>query len=125
MRNLIHSTVQDVSGKETIRYRSLVSTLQRNIDHEVDWSDYQDLETIGVDEISLKKGYQDFLTIISAIENSGRLTIIGVLEGRHKKSVKDFFESIPKRLVATTKAVCSDMYDGFVQAAKEVFGSQA
>lgn len=125
MRSLIHSTVQDVSRKEGIGYKSIVSILQRHIGEEVDWSDYQDLETIGIDEISMKKGYQDFLTIISAIEKSGRLTIIGILEGRHKKSVKDFFESIPKRLIATTKSVCSDMYDGFVQAAKEVFGSQA
>jgi len=125
MRSLIHSTVQDVSRKEGIGYKSIVSILQRHIGEEVDWSDYQDLQTIGIDEISMKKGYQDFLTIISAIEKSGRLTIIGILEGRHKKSVKDFFESIPKRLIATTKAVCSDMYDGFVQAAKEVFGSQA
>jgi|TARA_B110000503_G_scaffold141946_1_gene237119 transposase len=125
MRSLIHSTVQDVSRKEGLGYKSIVSILQRHIGEKVDWSDYQDLETIGIDEISLKKGYQDFLTIISAIEQSGRLTIIGILEGRQKKDVKDFFESIPKPLIATTKAVCSDMYDGFVQAAKEVFGSQA
>ena len=124
MRSLIHSTVQDVSRKEGLGYKSIVSILQRHIGEEVDWSDYQDLETIGIDEISMKKGYQDFLTIISAIEKSGRLTIIGILEGRLKKDVKDFFESIPKSLIATTKTVCSDMYDGFVQSAKEVFGSQ-
>jgi transposase len=125
MRSLIHSTVQDVSRKENLGYKSIVSILQRHIGEVVNWSDYQDLETIGIDEISLKKGYQDFLTIVSAIEKSGRLTIIGVLEGRTKKSVKEFFESIPKSLKKTVKAVCTDMYDGFVQAAIEVFGSQA
>lgn len=125
MRSLIHSTVQDVSRKENMGYKSIVSILQRHIVEEVDWSNYQDLETIGIDEISLKKGHRDFLTVISAIEKSGRLTVIGIFEGRNKQSVKDFFESIPKPLKSTVKSVCSDMYDGFVQAAKEVFGSQA
>ena len=124
MRNLIHSTVQDVSRKETISYKSLVSTLRRNIDHEVDWSDYKDLDTIGIDEISLKKGHRDFVTIVSVKTKSGDLFVIAVLPDRLKETVKAFFESIPKPLKQTVKTVCSDMYDGFVQAAKEVFGSQ-
>ena len=124
MRNLIHSTVQDVSRKETISYRSLVSTLQRNIDQEVDWSDYKDLDTIGIDEISLKKEHRDFVTIVSVKTKSGDLLVIAVLPDRLKETGKAFFESIPKPLKQTVQTVCSDMYDGFVQAAKEVFGSQ-
>ena len=124
MRNLINSTVQDVSRKELISYKSLTSALERNVGHEVDWSAYKNLETIGVDEISLKKGHRDFITIVSAKGKSGKASIIGVLPDRLKETVKTFFNSIPKHLKRTVKTVCTDMYDGFVQAAKEVFGSQ-
>jgi transposase len=124
MRSLIHSTVQDVSRKEVISYKSLAYTLQRNIGQEVDWSDYKNLETIGIDEISLKKGHRDFITIVSAKRKSEKPSIIAVLPDRLKETVKAFFNSIPNRLKRTVKTVCSDMYDGFVQAAKEVFGSQ-
>jgi transposase len=47
--------------------------------------------------------------------------ILAVLENRLKTTVKTFLSSIPRRLHKTLKAVCSDMYDGFINAAKEVF----
>lgn len=124
MRSLIHSTLQDVSRKEGLSYRTLVSTLHMTIDHKVNWSDYTDLRTIGIDEVSLKKGHRDFITIVSAKDKLGVLSVIAVLPDRLKATVKAFFESIPKPLQSTVRSVCSDMYDGFVQAAKEVFGSQ-
>ncbi|MCP4396071.1 MAG: transposase [bacterium] len=49
--------------------------------------------------------------------------ILAVLKDHQKKTVKAFLDSIPLRLRRTIKAVCSDMYDGFVNAVKEVFGS--
>jgi transposase len=94
------------------------------IDRKVNWSDFTDLRTIGIDEVSLKKGHRDFITIISAKDKLGVLSVIAVLPDRLKATVKTFFESIPKHLKSTVRSVCSDMYDGFVQAAKEVFGSQ-
>ena len=36
----------------------------------------------------------------------------------------DFFQSIPDELKQTVKQVCTDMYDGFVNAAVEVFGQK-
>ena len=39
--------------------------------------------------------------------------------------VPKFFESIPEDLKKTVKHVCTDMHDGFVYAAIEVFGPQA
>jgi len=44
------------------------------------------------------------------------------LKDRRKETVKKFLSSIPRRLHKTIQAVCADMYDGFVNAAKEVFG---
>ena len=76
---------------------------------------------MGIDEISLKKGHKDFVVIISAYIK-GDLRVLGVLENRTKVEVKKFFLSIPKKLRKKIGAICSDLYKGFINAAKEVFG---
>src|SRR2546428_10293644 len=48
--------------------------------------------------------------------------ILGVLPDRKKATVKTFLSSIPQRVRQTIHSVCTDMYEGFVNAAKEVFG---
>ncbi len=83
------------------------------------------METIGIDEIALTKGHSNYAVIISAKDKKGELTPIAVLPNRLKETVKNFFESIPPHLKKTVKTVCTDMYDGFVQAATEVFGIRA
>lgn len=121
-RSLIHSTVQDVSRKEKISYDCVESALIRCVEAKVNWADYTDLETIGIDEIAITKGHSNYAVIISAKDKKGELTPIAVLPNRLKETVKTFFESIPPHLKKTVKTVCTDMYDGFVQAAAEVFG---
>lgn len=49
---------------------------------------------------------------------------MGILKDRKKSTVKDFLLSIPNELAKTIKNVCCDMYDGFINAAKEVFGAK-
>ena len=79
------------------------------------------MSVIGIDEIALKKGHRDFVAIVSAYID-GELRVIGILAERTKAAVRDFFLSIPKRLRRTVKMVCSDLYVGFISAAKSVFG---
>lgn len=124
MRSLIHSTIQDVSIKEKLGYKIIQSTLDRLIASEVDWSDFKSLDTLGIDEIALKKGHGEYMTIISARLNDGKIRVLAVIEGRCKADIKSFFESIPPRLQQTVKSVCTDMHDAFVYAAIEVFGPQ-
>ena len=111
-RQLIHSTITDVSRKERLPYKVVESALHKNIENQVNWADYQDLTTIWI------------VVIVSSINKYGDLSVIGVLPNRLKETVKSFLDSIPKRLKSTVKTICTDMYDGFVQAASEVFGSR-
>lgn len=125
MRSLVNSTIADVSRKETIGERIIENVLDRRIMEKVDWSQFQQLNTIGIDEIALKKGQSSYVTIISAkVENNGNPIVIGVLPDRDKTTVKGFLQSIPESLKQTVEHVCTDMYDGFVNAATEVFGIQ-
>ena len=120
---LVNSTVQDVCMKEDIGYEAVMGILDRHIQGEADWNQFTRLDVLGLDEISLKKGHRDFVTIVT-----GRLAdetcILGVLADRKKSTVKTFLSGMPRKLRKTIKAVCSDMYDGFIHAAQEVFGKR-
>jgi len=120
---LMGGTVEDVSLRFGLGYEAVMGIVRRHIKTEVDWKQIKQLERIGLDEISLKKGHKDFVTIVSAYID-GHVQLLAVLEDRLKKTVKDFLETIPDDLKKTVKSVCCDMYDGFINAAKEVFGKR-
>lgn len=122
MRQLIHSTIEDVTKKTGISYSTIENSMQHRIGSEVDWSSYSDLHTIGIDEISNRKGHQDYLAVVSVKNKQGELSVIAVLDSRKKDDIKTFLESIPNHLKKTVKSVCTDMYDGFVNSVVEVFG---
>ncbi len=49
-RQLIHSTLEDVAKKERVTAEIVEPALHRCVNREIDWSDYKDLNTIGIDE---------------------------------------------------------------------------
>lgn len=120
--SLVNSTVTDVSIKEGIGYEAVIGIINRYVSPEVDWNEFEDLEIIGTDEIALEKGHGDFITIVSTRLSNGKNRILGLLKDRKKETVRKFFKSIPKRLRKTIRVVCTDLYDGFIHAAKEIFG---
>ncbi|MBK8754385.1 MAG: ISL3 family transposase [Candidatus Competibacteraceae bacterium] len=119
----VNSTVWDVRIKEGIGYETVRGIIDRAIAKNVDWPAIKNLKIIGIDEISLKKGHQDFVTIVTG-RRGDETVILGLLADRKKETVKAFFMSIPKRLRKQVCFVCSDRYVGFINAAKEVFGKK-
>jgi len=123
MRCLINSTIEGVSKTETISSDIIQRAVDQNINQAVDWTKVQSLETIGIDEIALRKGHDSYVTVISAKAEDSLPIIIAILEGREKDTVKSLLQSIPANLSSTVKHVCTDMYDGYVNAAIEVCGA--
>jgi transposase len=123
-RQLIHSTVEDVAKKEKVSYDIVESALHRGVNTSVDWSQYNDLSRIGIDEITLRKGHNEYIVIVSSKNKNGELFVIGVLPDRRKETVKTFLESIPDHLKKTVNSVSTDMCDSFVQSSCEVFGKR-
>lgn len=123
LRSLIGSTVSEVCRQEVISDGALSRVLERYIQPEVDWATFTELGQLGVDEIALKKGHKDFVTLITS-RLAGENRVLGVLQGRKKETVKAFLQSIPKRLRQTIISVCSDLYVGFLNAAREVLGKR-
>jgi transposase len=121
--SLINSTLSDVSIKEEIGYQAIQAVVDRQIETEVDWKSIKQIGLLGMDEISLKKGHGDYVTLITS-RTQTELRILGVLKGREKVTIKAFLQGIPKKLRKTIVGICTDMYDGFINAAKEVFGKR-
>ncbi|CAA6809023.1 MAG: ISBma1, transposase, partial [uncultured Thiotrichaceae bacterium] len=123
LKSLMGSTMSDVCRQEGITEGCLSRVLERYVQPEVDWHSLTELGQLGIDEIALKKGRKDFVTLITS-RLAGENRILGVLKGREKETVKAFLQSIPKPLRRAVQSVCSDLYVGFLNAAREVFGKR-
>jgi len=118
LRMLINSTVSDVSRKLGVSEDVVTGPLKRWVSCEVDWSDFSDLKVIGIDEIALKRGHDDFVVLITVPTPDG-VEILAVLPDRKKQTVSNFLASIPMHLKQSIERVCSDMYRGFTNAIQE------
>ena len=116
---MVGATIEDVSIKERVAYDAVLGALERRISAEVDWSAYTVLEVLGMDEIALKKGHRDFVTIVTSRLDGERVVLLGVLADREKETVVAFLRSVPQRLSETVHTVCCDMYEGFTEAVRE------
>ncbi len=116
---LINSSIEDVSQKESISYDSVLGTLERRIESRVDWSRYAELGVLGLDEIALKKGQRDYVTLVTARKENGEIDLLGVLPGRTKDELSDFLRWIPEKLRKTVKTICCDLWEGFIEAVQQ------
>jgi transposase len=113
---LINSTVVDAARKLGISQETIDGLLDRWIERAVDWSAWEWLGVIGLDETALKRGHRDFVVLVTAPLEGGGVEILAVLPDRKKETVAAFLRSIPEHLRRTIERACTDMYEGFVSA---------
>jgi len=87
MKQLIGSTVADVSLKEKIGYDAVLGALQRQVASEVNWAEVQNLGAIGIDEVAYKKGRKSYRAVITARQDDGTILILAVLNDRKKRQL--------------------------------------
>jgi len=116
---LVNSTVEDVSIKEGLSYASMAGALERRIEASVDWAGIAEIKTLGLDEIALKKGHRDYVTLVTGRLSKGEVIILGVLPGHEKAEVIEFFRLIPLRIIQTVQTVCCDLWEAYTEAARE------
>lgn len=121
LMEVVNSTIEDVCIKEGLNYQSVLGVIDRNTGSQIDWRKVEKIDELGLDEIALRKGHKNFVVIVSARVN-GAIQLLGVLKDRKKETVKAFLREIPEDLVKDILVVCCDMYDGFINAVKEVLG---
>ena len=65
------------------------------------------------------RGHRDYVVLVTTPLDPKGVEVLAVLADRKKETVANFFASIPSRLQRTIKRVCTDMYQGFVNAVQE------
>ena len=115
---VVNATVEDVSLKEPVAYDKVLGVIERRIATQTDWAQYTALGVVGLDEIALKKGHRDFVVVVSSRLADGRVVILAMLPNREKATVQQFLSEIPTPLRATIHTLCTDMYEGYLQAAR-------
>lgn len=116
---LVNSTIEDVSIKEGLSYESVAGALERRMEAEVDWSVIREIEMLGLDEIALKKGRRNYVTLVTGRLRDGEIVILGVLPGHEKAEVVEFLRLIPQRILQTVQAVCCDLWEAYIEAARQ------
>jgi transposase len=77
---------------------------------------------IGIDELSVKKKYHQYVAVIVDHDNQ---RVLEVLENREKATVLAYLQQAKQAgLLAHVAEVTTDMWDAYVTAAREVFGDQ-
>lgn len=79
MKQLVNSTIEDVSQKEGVKYDAVVGALERQIQVSVDWEELEELGVVGIDEVALRKGRKNYAAIISTQQADGQVKILAVL----------------------------------------------
>ena len=95
---LINSTVEDVSRKEDVGYDAVEGALARRIHSQVTWAEFTELGTLGIDEIALTKGHDNFVAIITTQQADGHVALLAALADRKKETVRQFLENHPPAL---------------------------
>jgi transposase len=119
MLQLMGSTLSDVAKKENLTEEILQGVIDLYQIDEVHWISIQRIGLLGLDEIAIKKGYSDYVTLITS-RYQGINKILGVIKGKEKASIKAFLSTIPNNKRKTITAVCVDLCDNYINAVKEV-----
>jgi len=114
-----HATVTEVSLKEESGDKALEGIGDRGISTGVNWAAVKGRKILGLEESALKKGQRDFVTIVTARAAAGEVRILAGLPDRQKETVKAFLASMPTRVKQAIGTVCTDRYEGFINAVKE------
>ena len=119
LRMLINSTVADAARKLGVSEATIEGLLDRWIERAVDWVAWERLGVLGLDEIALKRGHRDFVTLVTVPLEGGGVEIVAVLADRKKETIAAFLRAIPEPLRHTIERACTEMYEGFVRAIEE------
>ena len=116
LKRLLHSTVADVSRQLALGSKAVEGIMDYHLAPAVDWGAFTALETLGSDEVALRKGHGPYGAVRWARDAQGRTHVLTVLPDRLQATVQAFLETIPQDLKATIQRVCSDMWEGYAGA---------
>lgn len=117
LKILINSTIKDVANRLGLTEEIIEGIVNRRVSTEYDF--YRENPTvIGLDEVALRKGHNQYLTIVTDLSEQGRTKIIAVIKGRKGEELKPFMDSIPDTVLYGLESICVDMGASYLSALK-------
>ena len=111
--------LRHVSIQEDIRWATVRDLFEKRASKEVSSRKMFSYATqIGMDEIALKKGHKDFVVVLVNLETG---EIMDILADRSKAFLKAYFLKKGEAFCNQITCFCSDMWEGYLNCAKEVF----
>jgi transposase len=93
-------------------WETVYFSIRRVVDYGLEHRDLSEIETIGVDEMSVGKGH-DYVTAVYQVDtHKKRLLWLG--EDRKSKTLMQFFTDFGKERSAAIKNVCTDMWKPYL-----------
>lgn len=117
---LVNSTIADVCRKEDLTADALEAIVNRWLSSEVDWQQVTPFTVLGIDEIALTKGQGNYIAVLTARREKGEVEPLAVLADRKKETVRAWLVTIPEPLRCQITTVCTDMWEGYISAVREV-----
>src|SRR5690606_24896029 len=112
--------------KETARrFRTTWDTVFRAVEHAVGWGlEHRSLDgirSIGVDELSWKKGHK-YLTMVYQLDHGCR-RLLHISKHRTTASFNSFFDMLGEERTKRIEFVASDMWNAFLQVVRKRCGN--
>ena len=103
--------VTDVAEHLDLDPKTVTAIDKEFLQEEFGQTDYEGLRVLAMDEIAIKKGQRDYLTVILDYD-SGRVVWTG--EGHDKETLDRFFAGMTDEQKAGIQAVAIDMWDPYI-----------
>ncbi len=93
----VDQNLKNVNFHGFISYERVAGVLERRIETKVDWTTIAEIEILGLDEIALRKGQGNYVTLVTGQFRDGEIVILGVLPGHEKAVVVEYLRLIPRQ----------------------------
>lgn len=111
--------LQCVVVRENLCWQTVNRIFQKHARKQVNQGQaFEKVSRIGIDEIALKKGHNDYVAVVVDLDTG---QVLDLLEDRTKQSLLCYFQAKGAAFCAQIKLFCSDMWEGYLNTAKEVF----
>lgn len=107
------ATIAEIAYQENLGYKAAQGIFYRQAEIRVGQFNSQPVRRLGVDEISLKKGHQQFMLVLSDLD---RHCVIATLEDRHMERLEAWFEDLTETQRQAIVEVSMDMWSPYRSA---------
>ncbi|MFB2881898.1 ISL3 family transposase, partial [Floridanema aerugineum] len=114
---VINSNCEQVGRTEQLSTES-VESIFKSVSNQWEKKEWLPVERVSIDEVSKRKGYRNFITVIADIDQ-GKL--IEVIDSHKQKDIIEALKQQPLAVREQVKEVSVDMWAGFKKVVLEVF----